>query len=269
MKPRSCSVIPFAIRGVTQLLFFTPKPGPIPDSPAGQPYIGAIFFSNIACILFHLLASHPAPSEALRNYLHGGFLIDFVGQHGPVPRFYLLALDILVLFLQLVMMGVIQERARTNQLLPSGSSVAGDTTVSDNSNSQDLDLEERGVRRTDPELRHGHSSEDIELQDVSLSSPNANQVVADEETELSELLAEPNEGSQSIDASVHPLDGFFSGESAIMDMQVIRAIREQWHSTGPSGSREASVYTSSRSYPVLFGGRLRVEVTNRGNAGSA
>ncbi|KAK2758809.1 hypothetical protein FQN54_003501 [Arachnomyces sp. PD_36] len=255
-----CSVITFAIRGVTQLLFFTPKPGPVPESPRTQPYIGAIVLSNFACILLHLLFAQPAPSEALRGYLHGGFLIDFVGQHGPISKFTLLIFDILVLILQLIMMGVIQERARANQLIPIISS--GDTTISDVSNGQDHDLEERGVHRTDTEHRHGHSSEDIELQDIPLSGPE--DTAEDRSRELNELLAEPADGSQIFDSEAHPLDVFFSGESTIMDMQLLRSITDQWQSAG-AGSTEASVYATSRSYPAaLFTGGLRV----RGNMGS-
>lgn len=264
----SCSVIPFVIRGVTQLLFFTPKPGPMPESPASQPYVGAICLSNLACILFHLFVAQPTPREAARGYLHGGILTDFVGQHGPISKFSLLAFDILVLILQLIMMGVLQERAKTKQLLPRGTSVSGDTAASDISTGQDHDLEERGVRPADTQLRHGHSSEDIELQDIPLSRSNSNR--EEEDNELNELLAEPAEGSQIIEASAHPVDAFFSGESVIMDMQFIRAIRNQWQSARAAGSQESALYASSRSYPAtLLGGRLRVEMTsNAGNTGS-
>lgn len=191
--------------------------------------------------------------------------MDFVGQHGPISKFSLLTFDVLALILQLIMLGVVQERAKTNQLLPRGTS---ETATSDTSNGQDHDLEERGVRQTDTELRHGHMSEDIELQDIPLSSSDSNGEA--EDNERNELLAEPAEGSQIIDSSAHPLDAFYSGESVIMDMQFIRAIKEQWRHNRAAVSQESSVYTSSSSYPAsLFGGRFRVELrSNSGNTGS-
>lgn len=198
--------------------------------------------------------------------------MDFVGQHGPISKFSLLTFDILVLILQLIMMGVVQERAKTNQLLPRGASASssGDTTTSDVSNDQDHDLEERGVRQTDTDLRHGHSSEDIELQDIPLSSSDGSRGEAEEDNERNELLAEPAEGGQSIDASAHPLDVFHSGESVIMDMQFTRTIKDQWHRSRAAGSQGTSAYASSHSYPAtLFGGRFRVELrTNSRNTGT-
>lgn len=168
-------------------------------------------------------------------------------------------------------MGIIQERAKTKELLPTGPSASGDTTVTHISDEQqDYDLEERGMHRTDTQPRHGQSSEDIELQDIPLSSPDGTVQAVEENHELNELLAEPADSSQIIDASAHPLDPFSSGESVIMDMQFIKAIKYQWHSTGTTGSIEPSGYVSSHSYRnALFEARFRAGITpNNRNTGS-
>ena len=104
--PLSCSLFKFLLRALPHWFLFTPKPDILPPNPTSVhgPYIGAVFSSNFFCILLHVLIAPPAAGEASRGYLHGGILIDFVGQASPVGRWKLLALDLLCLVLQLVMM---------------------------------------------------------------------------------------------------------------------------------------------------------------------
>ena len=93
-----------------QLYYLTPKPSFVPEMPKPAPYIGALFGSNILCILLHLIYARPEAGEATRGYLHGGLIIDFVGQQGPVWKLHLVALDLFVIALQTVMLSVHLER---------------------------------------------------------------------------------------------------------------------------------------------------------------
>ena len=168
-------------------------------------------------------------------------------------------------------MGIVLERAKTNDMLPSSSSASSGSTPPDISNNgQDHDLEERGVYRMEPEPRPGHSSEDIELESFPVPDNDRTYEPDEVNDELDELLAEPVEDSRTRDtAANHPLDTFFSGESVIMDMPFFRTIKNQWHHTPTAGPVERPSYTSSSSYhAALLGGRLQVEVTsNNRNTG--
>ncbi|MBE7180933.1 MAG: DSC4 family protein, partial [Terriglobus roseus] len=96
-----------------QLYYLTPKPPMLPTPPSGKdkPYIGAIIGTNLLCLILHLYLAQPAAGEATRGYLHGGLLIDFVGQKGPSSRWLLAALDVAIALLQLVMLAaVVEER---------------------------------------------------------------------------------------------------------------------------------------------------------------
>ncbi|PWY70367.1 DUF1746-domain-containing protein [Aspergillus sclerotioniger CBS 115572] len=117
-----CSITLFSLRAIIQLIFFTPKSPPF-EPTRNQPFITAILGSNIFCMLFHHFCTRPEASEATRGYLHGGILIDFIGQKAPIPLARLLFLDFLVLGLDLIMLGLIVER-RT-ELLGGSEEAAG------------------------------------------------------------------------------------------------------------------------------------------------
>ena len=75
----SCSIILFLLRAIVQLIFFTPKASPF-DPTRNHPYIGAIFASNLFCMVSHKLVAQPDVGEEMRGYMHGGLFIDFIGQ---------------------------------------------------------------------------------------------------------------------------------------------------------------------------------------------
>lgn len=121
----------------------------------------------------------------MRGYLHGGVIIDFVGQKAPTSRLGLLLLDCLVLMLQCVMCGVWLEKDRLKKIEVTLRSVAAGgvpktnattptplvapATVGDTASTQDLDAEERGVLRDDP--LGEDESRDIELQPLVTERP--------------------------------------------------------------------------------------------------
>ncbi|PKX91871.1 DSC4 family protein [Aspergillus novofumigatus IBT 16806] len=236
-----CSVILFAIRAIVQLIFFTPKAPPF-DPTRNQPFIGAIFVSNIFCMIFHNFFSRPEAGEATRGYLHGGLLIDFIGQKAPISLFRLLSLDFLVLILDFVMLGLIVERVKiTGQTTP---------TSAETPRVQDHDSEERGVHRTRPESRS--SGDGAELDETNAHVTDAHASV-DEHAEHTQLLADPSENGHTPGAkNSHPLDTFSSGESVIMNLGFFDVIRDQWkYSTTTPPARTSSYIPSDQTAAFL------------------
>ena len=93
------------------------------------------------------MSHSPSASDEARGYLHGGLFIDFIGQKGPISKFQLIAIDLVVVVFQIIMLGVVLEKERTKRSLPPDN--PAETPSSESSPEQDHDAEERGVRRTD------------------------------------------------------------------------------------------------------------------------
>lgn len=235
----------FAIRAIVQLLFFTPKAGPFPDASKQQPYVGAILLSNLFCMFLHSISANPASGEATRGYLHGGLFIDFIGQKGPVSKVRLLSFDLVIMVIQIVMLGVLVEKDNTRTSIPSQSSRSA-SSAQEPSTAQDLDAEERGVFRSDSPTQPRHSAESgIELQDLSPADSQLRP--GEEDGERSGLLGEPVEEREArLARDGHPRDPFLSGQSIIVEMNIIRTIRDQWRQSPPTSLAQPSIYTSSR-----------------------
>ncbi|KAF3762404.1 DUF1746-domain-containing protein [Cryphonectria parasitica EP155] len=166
-----CSFARLVLRSSIQYLYLTPKPEDfLKLVPAPRPQIYTILASNILCILSHLIFSLPQGSETMRGYLHGGVIIDFIGQKAPTSRLGLLLLDCLILLLQCIMCAVSVEKDRLKQIeitlrrvsaggfpksanttTPLGVPTAAvDLVTGAQASRQDLDSEERGIMRDDP-----------------------------------------------------------------------------------------------------------------------
>lgn len=175
------------MRSLVQYMYLTPKPEDfLKLMPAPRPQIYTVFASNVLCMLLHLLLALPEASETMRGYLHGGVIIDFVGQKAPTSRLGLLLLDCLVLMLQCVMCAVWLEKDRLKKIEVTLRSVAAGGVPKTNANTptppvasgtagnaastQDLDAEERGVLRDDP--LGEDDSRDIELQPLVTERPS-------------------------------------------------------------------------------------------------
>ena len=248
----SCSIILFLLRAIIQLIFFTPKAPPF-DPTRNQPYVGAIFASNIFCVVYHYFFIHSEASEATRGYLHGGLFIDFIGQKAPVPLIRLLSLDLLITFIDFIMLGLVLERVKTVELTKS------DTTASPSpstSATQDHDSEERGVLRQDDDDRQrttSSSSEQETNNDIDLDEPSRNAYTHTQNgntDEHTELLADPTEtehGNRSNHTKpLHPLDVFSSGQFMLMDVGLLDIIRDQWQYR-PASSSSSSPFTPRRT----------------------
>lgn len=253
----SCSIILLLLRAIIQLIFFTPKAAPF-DPTRNQPFIGAIFASNVFCMLFHTISSNNAEAagEETRGYLHGGLFIDFIGQKAPVSVGRLLALDLLIVGVDLVMLGLVVERVKTVEKARggrgSGSGRGGDEESSSSDGEetrQDHDSEERGVLRQNNS--RAASADGIELDEFenthTPASTHNNTPNNDNEhtTLLDNLDNEPTTINHTT-RTIHPLDSFASGETMLMDLGLLDIIRDQWRYT-PSTSSSSSSSPPSRA----------------------
>ncbi|KAF2034329.1 DUF1746-domain-containing protein [Setomelanomma holmii] len=165
-----CSFFWFFLRALIHGTLLTPTADPVGERPPDEPkpFLPLLLFSFFVNFLLHQLYTAPTAGEDTRGYLHGGLMIDFIGQQGPTSKWKLGALDMCVLCLQLVMVSVHVKRRELKKKLAKLSAGAAPTTNIDGATSataedtaegitndnaardQDADDEERGVlRRTD------------------------------------------------------------------------------------------------------------------------
>lgn len=169
------------------------------------------------CLLYHLFSARPEAGEAVRGYLHGGVLIDFVGVKGPVGKFALASLDLLVTGLQVGCAAVVAEKHNARATAGGGGGGGGggrNNTIS-RATGQDIEAEEEGLRRSQ-EFTATENTRAIELQPLRRSVTGVTDE-ADIEDEIT-MLAE------------HPLDTFATGQHIIANLHVLDMIRTSWWS---------------------------------------
>jgi hypothetical protein len=168
LTARSCSFFWLAVKAFVHASLLTPMSDPVGERPPDEPkpFLPLILFAFGANLLLHQLSAAPAAGDDTRGYLHGGLMIDFVGQQGPTSKWRLGALDVCILLLQLAMVAVHVKRRHLKKKLAATSASAGLPAAAATSDSagdpapaaardnaargQDADDEERGVlRRTD------------------------------------------------------------------------------------------------------------------------
>lgn len=112
-------------------------------------------------MLLHMVGSLPRAGEASRGYLHGGVIVDFIGQKPPTSKLSLLLLDLMVMVVQCLMLAVHQDRERLRKaVLPIRNATTNPESTSPPAvTAQDHDAEERGVLRDE--------TSDIELRSMS------------------------------------------------------------------------------------------------------
>ncbi|KAL4996426.1 hypothetical protein BDV10DRAFT_112694 [Aspergillus recurvatus] len=261
-----CSIVLFAVRAISQLIFFTPKAPPF-DPTRNQPFVGAIFASNVFCMIFHKFFGQPEAGEATRGYLHGGILIDFIGQKTPVPLTRLLLLDLLVMILNIVMLGLIVERVKlaesrnTTTAVPAAT--ARDTTAqAESAQAQDHDHEERGVltHETEPGGEPTNDENEHRGQSSHTSPPTTySPPPSEEDLERTRLLADPSENGGSLTNHQHALDAYSSGEAVIVRMGLFNVIRDQWRYS-PSPVRRSATYAPSHQTAAFLRERFGLQV---------
>lgn len=239
-----------------QFLLLTPKPSIFPEPPQNRPYIGMIMGANLLCLVLHMYSSPLSAGEATRGYLHGGLAMDFIGQQGPTSKLHLVALDALIVSLQLVHLSAHIARTKLKEALtvtpPGGLETAPAASV------QDHDHEERGVRRS-------QEGADIEMQNLDPSgsaAASSGPPVSDEEpSERESLLA-----STAPSTDAHIFDAFNSGQIVLADLDITQTVKEQFWAYQNSSLESRSSSSQMQALEASFPGSrlgLRVRVGNR------
>lgn len=247
---RRCSFVRFVFRLLPHYSFLTPKDGLL--LPAEQPHIYTIFVPSVLCILAHLFLALPEAGEATRGYLHGGVIIDFIGQKPPRSRLAFLLFDLVILGAQCLMLAVHQERERLKKavspslqtIAPSGdqteeaaaaAATAAAAAATAAGTTQDHDAEERGVLRDEA---HMEDARDVELQPLSGSGSNNDGEEGDGSGAADD---EHDEGDtySSAAASADLLDIIRSGNAVLANFHVIHAVR----TVGTGGQGAVAAYS--------------------------
>ncbi|KAL2143030.1 hypothetical protein VTI28DRAFT_428 [Corynascus sepedonium] len=229
-----CSFFRFILRLAPHYSFLTPKDGLL--LPAEHPHIYSIFVPSVLCIFAHLFLGLPEAGEATRGYLHGGVIIDFIGQKPPTSRLAFLFCDLVILGSQCLMLAVHQERESLKKAvtpgLRTGSSVsdqADQPAATAATTTQDHDAEERGVLRDETLSGIGRGIELQPLSGSSNSQPWDGAATDDERT---------GNTFSSAAASADMLDIIRSGNAVLANLHVIHAVR-----TVGNGAQSAAAYS--------------------------
>ena len=163
----------------------------------------------------HLLLEPAAAGEATRGYLHGGIIIDFIGQSSPVSKIKLVATDLLVWALQIIMLAASLERRKlagnSNETAAAGASSG--ITDEEAESWHNHDAAERGeLSGINPA-----ESQDIELQALHWDRASGDEVGNDSPDDPTSNHMEH-----------HPLDIFHSGQHIIAHLALPSMIRTQW-----------------------------------------
>jgi hypothetical protein len=118
------------LRMIVQISFITQRP-PAPSNPQ----IAPVALTTLFNLVYHIFIFSSNPQNTRQyEYAHGGILVDFVGEKGPVSRLKLASIDCLIFLIQLAMLAITYEYGRLQ------------TKTTDNA--QDLDSEEQSIRRS-------------------------------------------------------------------------------------------------------------------------
>ncbi|KAF2198793.1 DUF1746-domain-containing protein [Delitschia confertaspora ATCC 74209] len=228
-----CSFFWFMVRALIHLTLFTPLPNPALNRQHEEniPFLSPLLVSFLANFILHLTFPAPSAGEDTRGYLHGGLMIDFIGQEGPTSKLKLAGLDICLLVLQLVMLSVHVKRRDLKKRLANSRGITETSPPGDGREAnleQDADSEERGIlRRTDT------------LSDVD-----------DEIDEEDALL--PRTIDESSRTGTDLLDGLASGQVIIAELYPLTTLRQEhrnYEASRQSGGESAT--TSSLSPQTL------------------
>jgi hypothetical protein len=117
-----------------------------------------VLTANILAVASHLLHAKPeAAARSARGYLYGGLLIVFEGQPGPISKWRLVLMDLLIFGLQLLILCVNYERRAQNK----------EKSISPSQ--QDVEAEEEGRRRSQDEVEDagpGDAAGGIEMESL-------------------------------------------------------------------------------------------------------
>lgn len=246
----SCSFLRFLIRAFLQFLYLTPKAPILPEPSVDKAVLGPILGSNLLCLVLHIWLSAPSAGEATRGYLHGGLAMDFIGQKGPTSKVHLVLLDFSLLVLQLVMLPASIQRRKLRGAATITEAVSATAPSNATSASrQNLDSEERGVRRSQEE-------DGIELHNLSSSGRNDASAQEGIPEEREGLLAPPRPQPANDTAII---DMFNSGQITLIDIDMWQSVKDQAQlMRHPPPPREASSREQRTLRAEIAGRMLRM-----------
>lgn len=211
----------FILRAVGQYLYLTPKDESFPFlMPASPLHVCLVLIPNIICILLHIFVSLPVGPDFHRGYMHGGLVIDFIGQKPPTSRVYYVLADVMILAVQCFMLTVHTERERLRVILKTFRPMVPDVAQELAPTIEDLDAEERGVSRDMSGSLPVDEEEGIELQPLHRVSTN-------EEGNSTSGESEPSARERSVDepSRSHLSDVLSSGNAIIGEYHVLHSLR--------------------------------------------
>lgn len=163
--------------------------------------------------------------------------MDFIGQKGPSSKFHLVLLDLLVIGLQIVQLAASMTRRKLDRNEKRPAEVGEGQQATPPDATQDLDAEERGVRREE------------EQQDIEMQTLNPAGTTTAPDTTFSTDSDDASDPLLSTTAAprtdAHIFDAFHSGQVIIADLDIWKRLVEQaelWRNarTVSSSSRSLS-----------------------------
>ncbi|KAH7163305.1 hypothetical protein B0J13DRAFT_634551 [Dactylonectria estremocensis] len=218
-----CSMFRFVLRSVGQYMYLTPKDDSFPFvMPATRMHVMLVVIPNVLCMLLHLFCSLPVGPDYHRGYMHGGLVIDFVGQKPSTSRLYYILVDVAILLVQCLMLTVHTERERLRVMLKTFRPLASNLAQQAMSipSIEDLDAEERGVSREMSGVISMDETNDIELQPLRRASDAGD---GNDQNGESESLS--REDSMEESSRSHLSDLLSSGNAILGEYHVIHSIR--------------------------------------------
>jgi hypothetical protein len=151
--------------------------------------------------------------------MHGGLVIDFIGQKPPTSRFYYVLADVVILAVQCLMLTVHTERERLRVILKTFRPMVPDVAQETTPTIEDLDAEERGVPRDMAGALPVDEEDGIELQPL-------NRVITTEEGNSTSGESEPSAREQSVDEPTRSnlSDVLSSGNAVIGEYHVLHSL---------------------------------------------
>lgn len=243
----------FILRSVGQYLYLTPKDESFPFlMPASPIHVCLVLIPNIICILLHIFVSLPVGPDYHRGYMHGGLVIDFIGQKPPTSRIYYVLVDVMILAVQCLMLTVHTERERLRVTLKTFRPMVPDVAQEMVPTIEDLDAEERGVSRDMPGSLPADEEDGIELQPLRRTSTTeeANSTSGESEPSAREpLIDEPTRS--------HLSDVLSSGNAIIGEYHVLHSL----HNAALNIERTAAYSLRTISYGATM---ASIEARRRG-----
>ncbi|KAL6703694.1 hypothetical protein ACN47E_009388 [Coniothyrium glycines] len=216
-----CSFFWLAVKALIHGTLLTPIPDTAaldrpPDGP--KPFLPLLLVSFGVSFLLHLTCPAPSAGEDTRGYLHGGLMIDFIGQQGPTSKWKLCALDWCILLLQVVMVSVHVKRRELKKKLAKLS--AGETTAPTTSATTAAPAEQPAHATTENAAREQDA--DDEERGVLHRTDTLSDIGADPEDEEDALLP-PSSESSPADA----LDILTSGQCVVADLTLVDTLLQE------------------------------------------